>query len=454
MSYADTLDYLYTRLPMFSRIGAAAYKKDLTNTLALCEELGQPQETFKTIHIAGTNGKGSVSHMLASVLQTAGYKTGLYTSPHLQDFRERIRVNGQMVPESFVVDFTEQIKPAIDRIEPSFFEITVAMAFAYFAQEKVDVAVIETGLGGRLDSTNVIHPELAVITNIGWDHMNMLGDTLELIAGEKAGIIKPGVPVVIGEWLSETRPVFEQTAKARQAPIVFAGEQRDVISTSWENGLLNVQVASSHTTGKETYTLDLPGIYQARNLLTVLASLDILQQKDWNITAAQISEGLRHAKRNTGLRGRWEILRKEPLLVVDVAHNVNGMEQMLEQIRCTPHRQLHLVMGMVRDKDSSAVFNLLPRDARYYFTRAQIPRALPEEELKELATKAGLEGQAYSNVHTALYAASLKAQKEDLIIVCGSIFLAGEISAAALKAIWGADGDLNWTGDFLEMALN
>ena len=425
MNYPETITYLFNRLPMFSRIGAAAYKEDLDNTLALCAELGDPQRKFKCIHIAGTNGKGSVSHMLAAVLQEAGYKTGLYTSPHLKDFRERIRINREMVPEAFVVEFTERIRPAIDRIEPSFFEITVAMAFEYFGKEKVDIAVIETGLGGRLDSTNVIVPELSIITNIGWDHMNLLGNTLERIATEKAGIIKHGIPVVVGEVLPETRPVFDKTAREKEAPLFFAQELRKVSAPSWENGQL---VLTVHRYESTTYRLDLPGIYQAQNLLTVLAACDLLRAAGWKIGPGNIYNGIAHAKKLTGLHGRWEMIRREPMLVLDVAHNVNGMEQLVRQIGLTPHRQLHLVLGMVKDKDIAPVLALLPKKARYYFTRSQIPRALPETELQEAAAAFGLTGSAYSNVNMAIYAASLKAGKDDLIVVCGSIFLAGEVN--------------------------
>ena len=325
MTYSQTIDYLFSQLPMFSRIGAAAYKKDLTNTIALCEFLDNPHQHFKTIHIAGTNGKGSVSHMLASILQTAGYKTGLYTSPHLKDFRERIKVNGEMIPEDFVVDFTENIKPQIEKISPSFFEITVAMAFEYFAEQKVEIAIIETGLGGRLDSTNIISPELSIITNIGWDHMNMLGDSIEQIAIEKAGIIKPSIPVVVGEVLPETLPVFEKIAQEKNTKLHIASHLRNITNWRWDKNELIVEIVDVHHTDHKTYHLDLPGIYQTKNLLTVLEACHQLQQTGWKINDTIIKKALTQTKKLTGLYGRWEIIHHSPLAILDVAHNVDGI---------------------------------------------------------------------------------------------------------------------------------
>jgi len=436
MDYSQTLDYLYTRLPMFSRIGAAAYKKDLHNTIALCEAIGNPQQQLRTVHIAGTNGKGSVSHMLAAILQTAGYKTGLYTSPHLKDFRERIKINGEMIPQAAVVEFTERIQPQIDELDPSFFEVTVAMAFDYFVQEKVDIAIIETGLGGRLDSTNIITPDVSVITNIGWDHMNLLGDTLEKIASEKAGIIKPGVPVVIGETLPETAPVFEKTARENNSPYYLATAKRKVLSREWKNHLLEVEVASEEEPGTKKYTLDLSGIYQVKNLLTVLETCDRLQEKGWNLPEEKILSALKTSKQISGLHGRWEIIHTEPLLVLDVAHNEDGIIQLLEQIQLTPHLELHIVLGMVKDKDVEKVLAILPKKATYYFTQAGIQRAMEAYDLSKLAEKYGLKGNTYSSVNTAIYAASMKANNKDMIVVCGSIFLVGEVSQAAVNACW------------------
>jgi len=438
VNYQQTLDYLFTRLPMFSRIGAAAYKADLSNTLRLCKELDDPHTQFKTIHIAGTNGKGSVSHMLAAILQTAGYKTGLYTSPHLKDFRERIKINGEMIPEEVVTGFTERIKPLIEEIEPSFFEITVAMAFDFFAKQQVDIAVVETGLGGRLDSTNIITPELSVITNIGWDHMNLLGDSLEKIAFEKAGIIKPGVPVVIGEVIPETRSVFEQAAKEKGAPLSIATEKRQVMDWSWEKPArqahagkheLLVAVAEEHHTDHQVYHLDLPGIYQTKNLLTVLEASSQLQQQGWRMDDKTIHKALQQTKKLTGLHGRWEIIHTAPTVVLDVAHNADGIRQLVRQAEVTAKHQLHIVTGMVKDKEVDKMLALLPKHAQYYFTKAQIPRAMPEEELLEKALKIKLKGDAFPQVNEALDFALQHAHPDDLIIVCGSIFLVGEVNA-------------------------
>ncbi len=441
MNYQQTLAYLFTRLPMFSRIGAAAYKADLTNTIRLCDELGNPQHKFKSIHIAGTNGKGSTSHLLAAILQTAGYKTGLYTSPHLKDFRERIKVNGEMVTEEFVIDFTEKIKPLIEEIEPSFFEITVAMAFEYFAQEKVDIAVIETGLGGRLDSTNIITPELSIITNIGWDHMNLLGDTLEKIAFEKAGIIKENIPVIIGEVLPETESLFLNTAKEKNAPLSVSSQNRQVVGWNWEHHELVVEVSEQHQTDHKKYHLDLPGLYQTKNLLTVLEACSQLQQLGWKLDDTIIRNGLKQTKKITGLHGRWEKIHNSPQLVVDVAHNVEGIKQLVQQIEMTEHHELHIILGMVKDKDVDNILQFLPKNARYYFTKAQIPRALQEEELESKAKRIGLEGNSFSNIDFALVSAAQKAHKKDLIIVCGSAFLVGEVSLAAVKEIWGKENN-------------
>jgi dihydrofolate synthase/folylpolyglutamate synthase len=378
--------------------------------------------------VAGTNGKGSVSHMLAAILQTAGYKTGLYTSPHLYDFRERIKVNGKMIPESFVIDFTEGIQPMIDKVEPSFFEITVAMAFDHFAKEQVDIAVIETGLGGRLDSTNIITPELSVITNIGWDHMNLLGDTLEKIAFEKAGIIKNKIPVVIGEWLPETKPLFEKTALDKEAPLYFANEKRQVMDWHWRHHHLIVEIAEQHKTDHQRYELDLPGIYQAKNILTVLQAVQLLEEAGWKISHEQVQHALKQVKKLTGLHGRWEILRSSPLLVLDVAHNVDGVQQLLQQVEVTDHHQLHIVIGMVKDKEIEKVLELLPKQAHYYFTQAHIPRALPVDELQSRSVAIGLQGTSFSNVNDAIDAALVKAKDNDMIVVCGSVFLVGEVN--------------------------
>jgi dihydrofolate synthase/folylpolyglutamate synthase len=427
MTYQETLDYLFTKLPLFSRIGAAAYKEDLDNTIRLCEFLNDPQTQFKSVHIAGTNGKGSVSHMLAAIFQTAGYKTGLYTSPHLKDFRERIKINGEMINEGFVVEFTEKISPLINEIEPSFFEITVAMAFDYFRREKVDIAIIETGLGGRLDSTNIITPELSVITNIGMDHMNLLGDSIEKIAVEKAGIIKRQVPVVIGEVLPATQPVFEKKSNEQSAPLSIASQKRQVMDWKWEKHELIAEVAEKSKTDHAVYHLDLPGIYQLKNLLTVLEACYQLEQKGWQLKEKNIVKALRHVKKLTGLHGRWDIIHRFPLVVLDVAHNEDGIKQLIEQIELTDHHELHIILGFVKDKEVDHALSLLPKTAQYYFTQANIPRALDADSLREKAGSYGLRGKNYKDVNAALAEAKTRSSKDDLIVVCGSVFLVGEV---------------------------
>jgi len=428
MNYLQTIEYLFSRLPMYSRIGAAAFKKDLTNTITLCEHLGNPHHKFKSIHIAGTNGKGSVSHMLAAILQTAGFKTGLYTSPHLKDFRERIKVNGDEISEKFIVAFTEKIKPLIEEIEPSFFEITVAMAFDYFAEQKVDIAVVEVGLGGRFDSTNIITPELSVITNIGWDHMNILGDSLEKIAFEKAGIIKDRVPVIIGETLPETRSIFNNIAAEKNAPLHLATEERNVAGWEWEKHELVVEVAEQGKTDHKKYHLDLPGIYQSKNLLTVLEACSVLNELGYKLNEDEIRHGLQKTKKITGLHGRWEVIHENPTIILDVGHNEDGIKQIVQQIELTKHHDLHIVIGMVKDKEIDTVLSLLPHSANYYFTQAHIPRALPAETLKEKAGKFNLYGIIVTDVNEAIKEAKAKAHKDDLILVCGSVFLVGEVT--------------------------
>ncbi|MEO5946887.1 MAG: folylpolyglutamate synthase/dihydrofolate synthase family protein [Chitinophagaceae bacterium] len=428
MDYQQTIDYLFSRLPMFSRIGAAAYKADLSNTIELCNVLDNPQQKFKTVHIAGTNGKGSVSHMLAAILQTAGYKTGLYTSPHLKDFRERIKIDGNMISEEFVIDFTKKIKPKIEKLEPSFFEITVAMAFDFFAQEKVDIAIIETGMGGRLDSTNIITPVVSVITNIGFDHMQFLGDTLEKIAFEKAGIIKSGVPVVVGEFLPETKPVFEKIGAEKKAPLSFASQKRMIADFYWEKNELICEVSETIQTDHKKYHLELTGIYQNKNLLTVLESCFQLQRKGWKISENDIFNGLRYTKKITGLHGRWDMIQISPTVILDVAHNTDGIQQLINQIELTEHKNLHLIIGMVKDKEVDKILELLPPYAIYYFTKSQIPRAINENELKKSGTLHGLRGNSFPDVNTALQSALSQSHQDDLIIISGSIFLIGEVN--------------------------
>lgn len=405
MTYQETLDYLFSQLPMYQRVGEAAYKADLKNTHALMDHLDHPHKRFKTIHVAGTNGKGSVSHMLASILKEAGYKTGLYTSPHLVDFRERIRVNGQVISEKAVVDFVTEHKQTFESIDLSFFEWTVGLAFQQFADQEVDIAIIEVGMGGRLDSTNVITPQLSIITNIGWDHTQFLGDTLEKIAGEKAGIIKEEVPVLIGKTQTETAPVFIERAKALRTPVVFADKQK------------MVPVLES----------DLRGKYQAENFQTVLVACAWLGGLGWKITPAAAKAGLGNVKRNSGLRGRWEVLQENPRVICDVGHNREGITHITEQLEKTPHKTLHLVLGFVSDKDVKDILSLFPSTATFYLCQASIPRAMDVEELAALATELDLNSKSFPDVTTAYQAALENAQKEDLVFVGGSTFVVADL---------------------------
>ena len=411
MTYEQTLHYLYNKLPMFSRIGAKAYKADLKNTLALCNYLGDPQNKIKTIHVAGTNGKGSTSHMLAAIFQQNGYKTGLYTSPHLKDFRERIKIDGEMIHKNFVTDFVEKIKTVSEETEPSFFELTFVMALEYFAKNNIDIAIIETGLGGRLDSTNVIKPLLSVITNIGFDHTDILGDTLEKIAFEKAGIIK------------------------KNAPIFFAEEKFTIASTNSANEFLQIELLNNNTQAKLKYNLDLTGLYQQKNLQTVLTALDVLKNK-FSLEEENIISALSNVKKTTGLHGRWEIIHKHPTVVLDVAHNVDGIQHLINQINSIKYKNLHIVFGMVKDKEIEKVLKLLPPNAQYYFTKAQTPRALPATELLERAHNFQLNGNAFSNVNEALQAAMEASSEDDLIIVCGSVFVVGEVESSTINDQW------------------
>ena len=427
MNYQQTLTYLYAKLPMFSRVGAVAYKADLTNTILLCNAINNPQNSFKSIHIAGTNGKGSTSHLLASILQTAGYKTGLYTSPHLKDFRERIKINGAMCDEQFVVNFIQKIKPQIEAIQPSFFELTVAMAFEYFSQQNVDIAVIETGLGGRLDSTNIINPLLSIITNIGFDHTNLLGNTLPEIAFEKAGIIKQNTPIVIGEYLPQTKNIFLAKAAKENAKIVFAQDNYLVTNYQYQHNKLEVNVKRKDTEIVKKYALDLTGIYQIKNLITVLESCNQLNKLGLNLTDETIENAVFQTKNKTGLLGRWQCIQQNPTIILDVAHNVDGMKQVIDQLKYLTYKKLHLIIGMVKDKDVNAVLELLPKNATYYFTKAQIERAMQEDDLQQLALNHSLLGTAFVNVNMALNCAKSNASIDDLILVCGSVFLIGEV---------------------------
>lgn len=427
MTYLETLDYLYSRLPMFTRLGAVAMKKDVHNTVVLCEQLGDPQNKFKTIHVAGTNGKGSTSHMLATVLQQAGYKTGLYTSPHLKDFRERIRINGEMIPESFVTSFTAEMKDLIEEISPSFFEVTVAMAFDYFAKEQVDIAIIEVGLGGRLDSTNIITPQLSVITNISFDHMNLLGNTLPEIAGEKAGIIKPRIPVVVGERQEEVAHVFINKAEETQSELVFASQELHVSSTRKEGRLLVTSVLKNDTFLFKDLKLDLSGTYQLKNVLTVIQSLNILKKIGYQLPDDAIYQGLANTVQITGLQGRWQQLGENPTIICDTGHNIAGIQEVLENIRLTPHKQLHIVIGMLKDKDVTSILQLLPQNARYYFSQPLLERAMSADELAAHAAKFELKGAVFLTVAEAIQSAKENAQPDDLIFVGGSTFVVAEV---------------------------
>ena len=427
--YLEILDYLYSQLPMFQRTGAAAYKNTLDNTWVLDEMFGHPHRNFKTIHVAGTNGKGSVSHMLASVLQEAGYKVGLYTSPHLVDFRERIRVNGEMIPEKDVVWFVERFRRlnAAFNMEPSFFELTVAMAFDHFKSNQVDVAVIEVGLGGRLDSTNIITPEVSVITNISLDHTALLGKTIPLIAAEKAGIVKPGIPVVISESDETYNFVFENKAIETGSPIAFADrEYQASYSMLLPEGL---QVFNFKRNEKLEYLAlrtDLLGNYQRKNVAGVLKTLDVLKEKGWQIDQAAIYRGLERVKANTGLRGRWEIVGANPVVICDTGHNEGGLRIVVDQLRNMAWKKLHIVFGMVSDKDIEGVMKLMPKEAIYYFTQANIPRAMDAELLKQKAQIAGLKGDAFPAVKIAVKAALAHAETEDLVFVGGSSFVVAD----------------------------
>lgn len=426
-SYAETLRFLFEQLPMFSRIGPAAIKKDLTNTLALCQALQNPQESIKTIHIAGTNGKGSVSHMLDSIFQEAGYKTGLYTSPHLLDFRERIRINGQPVSEDFVVRFVAENKAEINNIKPSFFEITVAMAFTAFAEEKVDIAIIETGLGGRLDSTNVITPELSIITNISLDHTDMLGDTISAIAREKAGIIKQNTPVVIGQFQEESYPVFQSKALQTGSKMTEAWKRWKLYRIGMRKRKTDRYVATDLATQtNQFFECDLRGSYQVNNIATVLSSVEELEALGWQVSVSKAIKALRYASANSGLRGRWEILQKTPLIVADVAHNPAGLQLVLKQWQKIKEAHKRIIIGFVRDKDVRAALSLFPKDNTYYFCAANIPRALPAAKLAAIAADFNLVGNVYSSVAEAVQASLEGLEKEHALLVTGSFFIVGE----------------------------
>ncbi|WP_373749506.1 bifunctional folylpolyglutamate synthase/dihydrofolate synthase [Bacteroides heparinolyticus] len=409
MDYQDTLTYLYNSTPMFQQVGGSAYKEGLENTLALDEHFGHPHRKFRTIHVAGTNGKGSCSHTIAAILQEAGYSVGLYTSPHLVDFRERVRVNGQPIPEEYVIRFVEEKRCFFEPLHPSFFELTTAMAFRYFADVEIDVAVIEVGLGGRLDCTNIIRPDLCIITNISLDHTQFLGNTLPQIAREKAGIIKSGIPVVIGETTPETKSVFQKRAGEVNAPIYFAEEN-----------------------GREDYPgieYELKGLYQKKNSRTILTALPLLKEAGYRLDEQSVRRGFAHVTELTGLMGRWQKLQNHPTLICDTGHNVGGITYIVEQLKQQAFHNLHIIIGMVNDKDIQGVLALLPEDAIYYFTQASVKRALPANDLQKLAESAGLKGNCYPDVPSAVRAAQEKSLPEDFIFVGGSSFIVADLLA-------------------------
>ena len=404
MKYLETTQWLFSQLPLYQNVGKSAYKADLSQTLKLAKQLNHPEHQFKSIHVGGTNGKGSTAHMLASVLHEAGYKVGLYTSPHLKDYRERIRINGEMISENFVVDFVAANKSFFESNALSFFEMSVGMAFAYFADEQVDIAVVEVGLGGRLDSTNILNPEVSVITNIGLDHTQFLGTTLESIAGEKAGIIKPNTPIVIGETQSETEGVFRAKAVEEQAPIYFADQ---LVETS--------------------YPTSLKGAYQIHNLRTVLQTVKILNSEAFTIPIKAVQQGLLKVNENTGLRGRWEVLGSSPTIICDTAHNSEGLRLVFQQLQSEKFQYLHVVLGMVNDKDILPLLELFPKQAQYYFCIPNVPRGLEASQLTQIFTEHGFEGSIYPSVKDALKAAKQSASYDDLIYVGGSTFVVAEI---------------------------
>jgi dihydrofolate synthase/folylpolyglutamate synthase len=428
--YQQTLDYLFERLPMFSRIGKAALKPDLTNTLKLCAALGNPQDTFKSVHLAGTNGKGSTSHALAAILQNAGYKTGLYTSPHLIDFRERIRINGTPVSQQWVVGFVAKTKGLIEEINPSFFEITVAMAFLAFAEAQVDIAIIETGLGGRLDSTNIITPLLSIITNISYDHKDLLGETLPEIAAEKAGIMKHGVPVIIGEQNDATERVFFEHSVHHQSPLFYAESHWDMVRVKQEGRYQYYKAVDKVRQAMYSICTDLTGNYQAHNIKTILTATEQLSFMGFTLTMENTIAALANVKGLTGLMGRWDWLQEQPIIICDVAHNPAGLTEVMHQWQQLTATRKHIVLGFVKDKDVTEALALFPKDATYYFCNAQILRALPAAELQERATAMGLNGEAYPTVTEAFAKAKSAMGPGDALLITGSFFIVGEVLEA------------------------
>ncbi len=428
MQYKEVLDFLFSQLPMYQRTGAIAYKANLDNTHKLDTYFNHPHTKFKTIHVAGTNGKGSVSHSIASILYEAGYKVGLYTSPHLKDFRERIKINGICISENEVVDFVEKHQTFIAELQPSFFEMTVAMAFHYFEKQKVDVAVIEVGLGGRLDSTNIISPQCTVITNIGLDHTALLGDTIEKIAIEKAGTIKANTPVVIGETNETTKLIFDKIAQDNSAPIFYADKEYSIpVAMNGVDASQILQIYKDNVLHYPDLKLDLLGKYQQKNIKTILKTIDVLNVGNFKIARKDIYAGVNHVVANTGLMGRWQILGANPAIICDTGHNAEGVSELVEQLAHTPYKNLLMVWGMVNDKDIDKVLQILPKEADYYFAKADIPRGLDAELLKNQAQKYGLKGDNYLSVGEALRKAKKNAGPNDLIFIGGSTFIVAEV---------------------------
>lgn len=428
MNYQETLDYLYSYLPMFQRIGAAAYKADIYNTVELMKALGNPEKKFKSIHVAGTNGKGSSSHLIASILREKGLKVGLHTSPHLKDFRERIKIDNKMCDEEFVINFVENNKELIERIKPSFFETAVAMAFSYFAQENVDIAIIEVGMGGRLDSTNVINPLACLITNISFDHTQFLGNSLEAIAQEKAGIIKPNTPVVISQTQKETQNVFSAKANEKNSPICFADSYLSCENVNHSQGLLKMDIYKNGVEHIKNLQSSLSGYYQQKNILGVVALIDTLNQyHNFNISDEEIKQGIENLSSNFPIAGRWQTLCNKPLTICDTGHNEDGLKYVIEQIKNTPHKKLRFVLAMVNDKDVNKVLSMLDKEAEYYLSQAKIPRALPVDELAEKAQQAGLSFTKYDTISQALAQAQQDSKENDLVFVGGSTFTVAEV---------------------------
>jgi len=433
-NYASTLSYLYKQLPMYHRVGKAAYKTGLENAYRLDKYFHHPHRSYPTIHVAGTNGKGSVCHMLAAILQHAGYRVGLHTSPHLVDFRERIRVNGSLCSQRYVIDFIRKHKKIIESVHPSFFEVSVFMAFDYFVRQEVDVAIIEVGLGGRLDTTNIITPVLSVITSIGMDHMDFLGDTLGKIAAEKAGIIKKGIPVVIGESQPETAPVFDRIASEEEAEINYADRHYQIgYSLFSTDGFQVFNVNREGRVYMPNLKNELLGTYQRKNTVTVLEAVDQLRRAGYAIADVDIYGGLKKITELTGFKGRWQIISYYPRVVIDSAHNADGIREVIKQLRETVYEGLHMVISFVSDKDVSAILRQLPADARYYFTRSSVPRSMDENDLKKLAGSFGLKGESFASVEGAVQAARAAAGRNDMILVTGSMFLLADFLALQKK---------------------